>query len=60
METAPGPSDHENSASKFHAQTHRNALRDPQIPLNAKHKFGGICHGVLFLETAPSPPEHEK
>jgi hypothetical protein len=25
-----------------------------------KHKFGKMCSGVLFMETAPSPPEHEK
>jgi hypothetical protein len=25
-----------------------------------KHKFGVMCIGVLFMETAPGPPEHEK
>jgi hypothetical protein len=25
-----------------------------------KHKFGVMCHGVLFMEIAPGPPEHEK
>jgi hypothetical protein len=25
-----------------------------------KHKFVVTCPSVLFMETAPSPPEHEK
>jgi hypothetical protein len=25
-----------------------------------KHKFGVMCPGTLFVETAPGPPEHEK
>jgi hypothetical protein len=24
-----------------------------------KHKFGISCHGDLFIETTPGPPEHE-
>jgi hypothetical protein len=36
------------------------ALRDPQIPPDAKHKFGVTCLGVLFLESVLVPPKHEK
>jgi hypothetical protein len=25
-----------------------------------KHKFGVMCLGALFMETALGPPEHEK
>jgi hypothetical protein len=25
-----------------------------------KHKFGVMCPGALFMETALGPPEHEK
>jgi hypothetical protein len=25
-----------------------------------KHKFGVSCPGVLFIETAPGPPDNEK
>jgi hypothetical protein len=25
-----------------------------------KQKFGVMCPGALFIETTPSPPEHEK
>jgi hypothetical protein len=36
-----------------------NALRDPQIPPDAKHKFGVICTIVLFVKFVPVLPEHE-
>jgi hypothetical protein len=45
---------------QFTAQTHRNALRDPQIIPDAKHKFGPLCPGALFAESIPVPPELEK
>jgi hypothetical protein len=44
----------------FVGQTHRNALRDPQIPSDAKHKFIIMCLSTLFVESIPVPPEHEK
>jgi hypothetical protein len=50
----------ENSASTFRARTHRNVLRDPQILPDAKHKFGGTCLNVLFVESIPIPHEDEK
>jgi hypothetical protein len=39
---------------------HRNALRDPQIPPNAKHKLDATCPDALFVKSVPVPPEHEK
>jgi hypothetical protein len=33
---------------------HQNALYDPQIPPNAKHKFGITCPGTLFVESGPT------
>jgi hypothetical protein len=38
----------------------RNALGDPQVPPDAKHKFGVMCLGALFFESVPVPPKHEK
>jgi hypothetical protein len=37
-----------------------NALCDPQISLDAKHKFYITCLDALFMETKPGPPKHEK
>jgi hypothetical protein len=45
---------------RFVPRTHRNALRDPQIQLDARHKFGLTCPGALFVESLPVPHEHEK
>jgi hypothetical protein len=45
---------------RFTTLMHCNALRDPHIPPNAKHKFNVTCPNVLFMETAPVSPEHEK
>jgi hypothetical protein len=39
---------------------HRNALRDPQIPLDAKHKFLVMCLDAIFIESVPVPLEVEK
>jgi hypothetical protein len=40
---------------------HRNALCDPQIPLDAKkYKFDTTCPSTLFMEITSGPPEHEK
>jgi hypothetical protein len=39
---------------------HRNELRDPQILPDAKHNFGVMCPGALFVETLPVPHELEK
>jgi hypothetical protein len=33
-----------------------NALRDPQNPPDAKHKFGVTCLGAHFLESVPLHP----
>jgi hypothetical protein len=30
------------------------------IPPVSKTKVDITCHGALFMETAPIPPEHEK
>jgi hypothetical protein len=48
------------SVSIFHTQTHRNALRDVQCLPDAKYMFVVMCTGVLFVESAPVPPEQEK
>jgi hypothetical protein len=48
-----------NSASIFRAQTHRNALGDPQILLDAKQKFSVTCVSALFVEFVPVPHERE-
>jgi hypothetical protein len=40
----------------FAPWSQRVALRDPQIPLMQKHKFGVTCPSALFMETAPGPP----
>jgi hypothetical protein len=39
---------------------HRNALRDPQNLPDAKAQVQRNVSGVLFMETAPGPPEHKK
>jgi hypothetical protein len=39
---------------------HENALRDPQIPLMQKYKFGVMCATMLFVESVPVPPERKK
>jgi hypothetical protein len=41
-------------------QTHRNALRHPQIPPDAKHEFDVTCPSSLFVESLLVPVEHEK
>jgi hypothetical protein len=45
---------------RFVPRTHSNALRDPQIVANAKHKFGVMCLDTLFVEFVPVPHKHEK
>jgi hypothetical protein len=42
------------------ARMYRNALRDPQIPPDAKTQFRVTCPSALLMETALGPPEHEK
>jgi hypothetical protein len=44
----------------FMPWTNRNALRDPHIPLDAKHKFTVTCPPAVFMETVEGSPEHEK
>jgi hypothetical protein len=38
----------------------RNALCNPLIPPDEKHKIGVTFLGALFLESIPVPPKHEK
>jgi hypothetical protein len=49
-----------NSVSMFFTPELENPLRDPQIPLDAKHKFCVTCPSALFVEFVLDPPEHEK
>jgi hypothetical protein len=42
------------------ARIHWNALCAHRSHQMHKCKFGITCPSVLFMETAPSPPEHEK
>jgi hypothetical protein len=37
----------------------QNALFDPLITPDAKHKFGVTCPVTLFVQTTLGPPEHE-
>jgi hypothetical protein len=48
--------------STFGTPNALDAFCDLQIPSDAKkkHKFRVTSPGVLFMETASSPPEHEK
>jgi hypothetical protein len=45
---------------QFTHQTRQNALRDPKITPDPKHKFGLTGSGVPFVESISVPPEHEK
>jgi hypothetical protein len=38
----------------------QNALRDPQIPLDAKTQLQHNVSWRAFLQSVPGPPEHEK
>jgi hypothetical protein len=49
-----------NNAMTFHAPNAQDALHDPQIPPDEKHKFGLTCLGAPFMEIALGPHEHEK
>jgi hypothetical protein len=45
----------------FTPQTHQNALRDPQIPPDAKKQVRrNVSPPALYMETAEGPPKHEK
>jgi hypothetical protein len=39
---------------------HYNALRDPQILPDAKHRFDIMCPSALFVGSIPVTDEHEK
>jgi hypothetical protein len=54
------PKDRDSNPHGLPSRMHRNALRDPQIPPDGKHKFGITCPGALFMETAPGPLKLEK
>jgi hypothetical protein len=43
----------------FTPQTHRIALRDPQIPSDGKHKLGVTYPDALLVESVPVLHEHE-
>jgi hypothetical protein len=45
---------------RFTPQTHRNPLRDVQIPPDAKRKVQRNVGITFFVESIPVPPEHEK
>jgi hypothetical protein len=61
MKTALGPPDHEkycmNISCPGHTGMHYMTNKSHQIQ---KHKFGTMCPGVLFVESIPVPPKHEK
>jgi hypothetical protein len=40
-------------------RTPQNALRDPQIPLDAKTQVQSNMSQRAFMETTPGPPDHE-
>jgi hypothetical protein len=49
------------SAMMFHGSDASECCTRPIDPNGCKkHKFGLTCFGVLFVESAPVPTEHEK
>jgi hypothetical protein len=49
-----------NSALMFHALDEQNSLRARRSHRMQKHKFDVTCPVVLFVESVPVPPKHEK